>query len=107
GERGRGHAGERGQIVVDGQVDGDALRAATRAAGEEADLVEAPAAPEAPEPQDARAGAHGSSRLGSKSKSQRRASGERSPARAHWASRASCAGPSGRWKRVLLARDMS
>ena len=49
----------------------------------------------------------GSSAAGSWPYSQRRVSGARSPARDHSASRACCAGPSGIWKRCLLAREIA
>jgi hypothetical protein len=52
------HASERRQIVLDGEIDGDTLRATERATGEEPRLIEAAAAPEALESTDARLRSH-------------------------------------------------
>jgi hypothetical protein len=58
-ERVARHAGEWGQIILDSEVDGDVLRAAERAAGEETRLVESRVATEASKSKNVRLGGHG------------------------------------------------
>ena len=53
------HAGERDEIVFDGEIHGDALRATARAAREQAWLLEAGVAAEALKSEDARLRSHG------------------------------------------------
>jgi hypothetical protein len=53
------HAGERRQVVLDREVDGDALGAAARAAGEQTRLVEACTAAEALKSENASLRGHG------------------------------------------------
>ena len=53
------HAGERPQIVLDAEIDGDALRATPRTAGEQARLLEAAVTAEALESEHARLRGHG------------------------------------------------
>jgi hypothetical protein len=54
-----GDAGQPRQVVLDGNVDGDAVGATARAAGEQPRLVEATPAAEALQPDDSRLRDHG------------------------------------------------